>query len=234
MRANTIDALAPAATQLEVATQRCKLALWLVSGTLAYNVAEAVFAVWSGKRAGSIALVGFGLDSAIECAAAIGVLWRIWLETRCIDRGIIDRSDRRVQRFVGCTFVALVIYVLAQSTLSLWCRKSPTVSTIGIVLTAASVVFMPWIALSKLRAARLMDSPALRAEAKATLACAFLSVTVLLGLVANAVGGWWWADPLAGCLMIPWLVREGIAGIQAQDRGNDEAETDCFRDSDCE
>jgi divalent metal cation (Fe/Co/Zn/Cd) transporter len=193
-----------------------RIGLWLVGATLAYNVIEAVIALWFGAEAGSIALVGFGLDSGIEVAAAAVMLWRLWLETRGADPHTLERAERRVHRFVGFTFLALAGYVIVQAIATLWQQEAPQESWVGIALAGASLVIMPLVSLGKLRAAREIGSAALRAEAKETLACSYLSFALLLGLVANAVAGWWWADPVAALAMVPWLVREGLEGIRGE------------------
>lgn len=184
---------------------------------MAYNLIEAGIALWTGVQVGSIALVGFGLDSVIELAAATVLLWRLAVETRGADRETVERTEHRVHVFVGITFLLLAIYVTAQAGWTLWTRDAPDESTIGIVLAAASLVVMPLVSWGKLRAAREIGSAALRAEAKETLACSYLSLALLLGLVANAVLGWWWADPAAALVMVPWLVREGREGLSGEE-----------------
>jgi len=193
-----------------------RIGLWLVGATLAYNVIEAVLALWFGAEAESIALVGFGLDSFIECAAAGVLLWRLGLEARGAEARALERAERRVHRFVGGTFLALAIYVTVQSVSTLWQREAPHESWVGIALAAASLIIMPLVSWGKLRAAREIGSAALRAEAKETLACSYLSLALLLGLVANATAGWWWADPVAALAMVPWLVREGMEGLRGE------------------
>lgn len=191
--------------------------LWLVVATMAYNVIEAVVALWSGARADSIALIGFGLDSVIELAAATVLLWRLTVEARGADSEAIERTERRVHVFVGITFLLLAVYVTSQAVWILWTQEAPGESVIGIVLAVASLVIMPFVSWGKLHAARQIGSAALRAEAKETLACAYLSFTLLLGLAANATAGWWWADPVAALLMVPWLVKEGREGAQRRE-----------------
>jgi divalent metal cation (Fe/Co/Zn/Cd) transporter len=193
-----------------------RIGLWLVGATMAYNVIEAGVALWFGASAESIALFGFGLDSAIECAAAGVLLWRLSLEARGANPEQLERAEQRVHRFVGATFLALAAYVMAQASLTLWRTEPPDESIPGIILAAASLLIMPLVAWGKLRAAREIPSAALRAEAKETLACSYLSFTLLLGLGANAVAAWWWADPVAAMLMVPWLVREGLEGIRGE------------------
>lgn len=194
-----------------------RTALWLVGGTMAYNALEAVIALWAGHKAGSIALVGFGLDSVIELAAAGVLFWRLGKEKRGAPAAAVARSERTAHRFVGGTFLALAAYVLAQAGWTLWAGEAPRESLLGIGLAIASLIIMPLVAWGKFRAADRLGSPALRAEAKETLACSYLSLTLLVGLLANAVAGWWWADPVAAGLMVPWLVREGIEGLSGEE-----------------
>jgi divalent metal cation (Fe/Co/Zn/Cd) transporter len=174
-------------------------------------------ALWSGLAAHSIALIGFGLDSVIECAAAAVLFWRLGVEARSADREAVASAESKVRRFVGFTFFGLATYVLAQAAWALLRAPQAQESVIGIVLAAASLVVMPIIAWGKLRTAAHIDSAALRAEAKETLACSYLSLALLVGLVANAVAGWWWADPVAALLMVPWLVKEGMEGLESDD-----------------
>jgi divalent metal cation (Fe/Co/Zn/Cd) transporter len=123
-----------------------------------------------------------------------------------------------MHRIVGVTFVALAMYVLGQAGWTLWTREAPEESLVGIILAAASLVIMPLVSWGKLQAAKALNSAALRSEAKETLASSYLSCTLLLGLVANATVGWWWADPIAALLMAPWLVKESIEGLWGEHR----------------
>jgi divalent metal cation (Fe/Co/Zn/Cd) transporter len=194
-----------------------RIALWLVGTTAAYNLVEAGLALLAGIRAGSIALVGFGLDSVIELAAALVLFWRVSVEYRGGDAEAVEEAERRVHRFVGVTFILLALYVTVQSVVILVSQRAPRESLLGLVLAAASLLIMPLVALGKLRAARALGSAALRAEAKETLACSYLSLTLFLGLGANALVGWWRADPIAALLMVPWLVKEGMEGIRGEE-----------------
>jgi divalent metal cation (Fe/Co/Zn/Cd) transporter len=181
---------------------------------MAYNAAEALIALWAGAEAGSIALFGFGLDSVIELAAGAVVLWRMTVEARGAATADVAQTERRVRRFVGVTFFALAAYVVAQAGKALWRRTPPGGSLVGVALAAVSLGVMPLVAWGKLRAARALGSRALAAEAKETLACSYLSLCLLGGLGAHLTLGWWWADPVAGLLMVPWLLREGLEGMR--------------------
>ena len=196
-----------------------RIALGLVIGTLAYNVIEAAIALWSGTQAGSIALFGFGLDSVIETVAAGVLLWRLWHGVRGVSEQKLAEMDRRVYRVVGVTFVLLAAYIVFQSAWTLIGRMQPQRSVIGIGLAIASVIVMPLVSIGKIRAARHLKSVALLAEAKETLACSYLSLTLLLGLLLNSTLGWWWADPVAALLMVPWITKEGIEGLQGEGCG---------------
>jgi len=197
-----------------------------VLGTMIYNIVEAVVALWTGHRADSIALVGFGLDSLIEIAAAAILLWRMTVQLRGADEERVERAERRVRRFVGLTFFALSAYVTLESLWTLWTGEGPAESLIGIALAIASLIVMPLIAFGKMRTADALGSKALRAEAKETLACSYLSFTLLLGLVLNAVAGWWWADPAAALLMVPGLVHEGKEAFEDEDEQEEDHEED--------
>jgi len=193
-----------------------RIALRLVAATMAYNILEAVVALWSGAEAGSIALLGFGLDSILECAAASVMLWHLLVTSRGGDARAIEASEHRAHRFIGVTFLLLAAYVALQAGRTLWLKEMPAESLPGIVLAALSVTVMPVAALAKMRAAREIGSAALRSEAKETLACAWLSGALLLGLGANALLSWWWADPAVALCMVPWLVKEGREGLRGE------------------
>jgi divalent metal cation (Fe/Co/Zn/Cd) transporter len=193
-----------------------RIGLMLVLATMGYNLIEAGLALWSGIAAGSIALIGFGLDSIIECIAATALLWRLAVSARGADACVVERTERRVHQVVGATFFLLAAYVLGQGIWTLAAANVPEESLLGIGLAVASLIIMPLVAWGKLRAAREIGSGALRAEAKETLACSYLSFALLLGLVANAAAGWWWADPIAALIMVPWLIKEGLEGLRGE------------------
>ena len=189
------------------------LARGLLWFTLAWNVAEGVIAVSSGLVASSVALVGFGLDSFIEVTAAAILIWRLSLAEGD------ERSERREQvahRIVGATFIALAVYILAQSAYVFADGRQPEESGVGMALAVAATIVMPALALAKRRNAAGLGSRALLAEARETFACSYLSLTLFVGLAANALAGWWWADVAAALAMVPWIAREGIEGLRAE------------------
>jgi divalent metal cation (Fe/Co/Zn/Cd) transporter len=187
-----------------------RLARGLVWLTIFYNVLEGVLALIAGWSAGSIALVAFGADSYLEVAAASVVLWRLSIDDE--ERG--ERAEQRAMRFIGWTFLVLAGVIVFQASSSFATADGAEESLLGIGLALASVTVMPAIALLKLRTAAEGNILALAAEAKETLACSYFSVTLLIGLVANAIVGWWWLDPLTALLLVPWLVREGLEGVR--------------------
>ncbi len=190
-------------------------AVWLVVFTMVYNLLEAGIALWQGIMAGSIALVGFGMDSLIELSAATVLLWRLRLQlSGTLNEAQLAVTEDRVHKFVGWTFFLLAAYVLWQSIWTLFKQDAPEETLIGIVLAVLSLIIMPFLAWRKLQAAAVLNSGALRAEAKETLACTYLSFALLLGLVLNAWLGWWWADPAAALMMVPWLIKEGREGLE--------------------
>ncbi len=192
-------------------------ARFLLLFTILYNVAEGTIAIWSGIVAGSFALVFFGADSCIEVAAASLVLWRVGIE----DRAHAEAVEQRVVRFIGWTFIALSSAIVLQSAWALSQRSGAEESLVGIGLAVASVTLMPLIAVWKLRIAAQGNLQSITIEAKETLACAVLSLTLLIGLVANAAMGWWWLDAVTALLLVPWLLREGLDGIRRGGRLDD-------------
>lgn len=191
---------------------------WLNAVTLAYNSLEGIVALAAGAVSGSIALVGFGVDSVIELAAGLVAMWRLSAD---LDPGRRERVERLSHRWIGLSFVALAAYVAWESVRSLWSREAPEESVVGIVLAACSLVVMPVLARAKRRVAQGLSSSALRSEAVQTSMCMWLSAIVLAGLLLNAALGWWWADPMAALVMVPLLVREGFEGLAGRETCGD-------------
>jgi divalent metal cation (Fe/Co/Zn/Cd) transporter len=192
--------------------------LWLNWFGLIYNTLEGVVAVTAGLLAGSVALVGFGIDSGIEVSASLAAQWRLRAD---LDHERRERVERITLRIVGVSFLALAAYVTIDSALSLWRRERPDESKVGIALAAVSVVVMPWLVRQKRRVAASLGSRSLHAEANQTLMCTYLSAILLGGLLLNALLGWWWADPIAALMMVPIIGKEGIEGLRAEDHCND-------------
>ena len=203
-------------SELKTNTKWLKMAFVLVIFTIFYNVLEAIVSVLAGEKAESVALIGFGFDSLIEVSAAGMMLWRLIEQVRHQSDEAVERAEANVHRFVGVTFFLLSAYIVSNSSLTLLHHEKPHASPVGIVLAVLSLIVMPILSWGKMRAALEINSPALKAEAKETVACSVLSLVLLVGLAANALFGWWWADPVAALLMLPWLIKEGIAGLKGE------------------
>lgn len=189
-----------------------QLAKTLLIVTILYNLAEGVVAIWSGMVASSIALVAFGADSYLEVAAASLVLWRVGIQ----DEEYAERIEGRVVRFIGWTFIVLSAAIVFQSAWALVNGAGAEESMVGILLAVLSVTVMPLIAFWKLQIASKGNLQSIAIEAKETIACSALSATLLVGLVANALVGWWWLDAVTALLLAPWLIREGLEGIRGE------------------
>jgi divalent metal cation (Fe/Co/Zn/Cd) transporter len=176
---------------------------WIVAATIAYNAVEAVVAIAAGSIASSAALIGFGLDSVIEVLSAAAVAWQF-------TRRDPERWERGTLRVIAVAFFALAAYVTVSSVIVLAAREHVQHSTLGIVITALSVVVMPFLSLAERRAGRELGSATAVADSKQTLICTYLSGAVLVGLLLNSTLGWWWADAVAGLVIAGFALREGI------------------------
>ena len=181
--------------------------------TIGYNVVEAVVAVGAGIVSGSVALLGFGLDSVIEVTASGAAQWRLRADFDATRRERVERASLRI---IGWSFLALCAYVVYDSADALLHREPPERSVVGLVLLTLSAIVMPVLARAKRRVARAMTSRALEADATQTSLCAYLSVIALAGVALNAVLGWWWADPVAALAMVPIIAKEGIEGARGE------------------
>lgn len=184
--------------------------------TIAWNSLEAVVAIVAGLFAGSIALVGFGLDSVVEVSSGAALLWRLRRDSDAARR---ESVERLTLRFVGVSFLALAAYVAYEAVESLVRGEAPDRSLPGIILAVASLFAMPLLARAKRRVAAELTSGAMAADAKQTEFCLYLSAILLAGLVLNAAAGWWWADPAAGLIMVPIISREGFEALRGKTCG---------------
>ena len=182
--------------------------MWLTAATIGWNSVEGVVAIAAGIAAGSVSLIGFGLDSGIEVSAALILAWRLVQERRT---GCKQEADRLAQRLIALSFAVLAVYVGVESTRDLVLADRPEESLVGIVMAALSLAVMPVLARAKRRLAPLMGSRAVEAEAKQTVLCALMSGGLLVGLGANATLGWWWADPLAGLFIASLAAYETVS-----------------------
>jgi Co/Zn/Cd efflux system component len=175
----------------------------LLAGTsVAYNVVEAVIAITAGLVAGSVALVGFGLDSVVEVSSGLIILWQF-------RHAMPERRERQALRLMALSFFALAAYITFESVRTLMGGNDPDASRVGIALAAASLVVMPFLSWAQRRTGKALGSNAVVADSTQTLLCTYLSAVLLVGLVLNATLGWSWADPLAGLVIAVIALKEG-------------------------
>ena len=175
--------------------------------TIIWNSLEGILAIGAGLVAGSIALVGFGFDSVIEVSSGAIILWRLVAG---------EHREQVALKLVGISFLALAAYVAFDAVKSLWFVEAPDASYIGIAIAALSLVVMPILARAKRKVAAQINSRAMHADSRQTDICTYLSAILLGGLGLNALFGWWWADPIAGLIMVPIVVKEGVDALRGK------------------
>ena len=180
--------------------------------TIGWNLIEGFVAVGSGLLAGSVALIGFGVDSFIESLSGGALLWRLHLD----DARRRERAERTALKLVGVSFLALAAYVGFDAVKSLIAREPPGSSYAGLALAALSLLANPFLARAKREVAAVIKSRAMEADARQTDICAYLSAILLAGLGLNALFGWWWADPVAALVMVPIIVKEGVEALRGE------------------
>lgn len=185
----------------------------LTWATIAYNSLEAVLSIGAGIIAGSVALVGFGLDSVLELTSSVAGLWRLRADSTPAHR---VHAERLALRTIGVCFLLLAGYVFIDAVRTLLGRRTPEESPVGIAIAVGSLAIMPLLARAKRRVAAQLASRALTAEARQTQLCTYLSAVLLIGLALNALLGWWWADPVAGLAMVPLIAWEGIEAVRGR------------------
>jgi len=190
-------------------------ALALSYVTIAYNVVECALSLIAGILASSIALVGFGLDSLIESLSAGIMVWR-FRRRGPISGEDEERIERKAERLVGYTFLILAAYVFYESIGKLFRKEVAEPSLLGIFIALASIITMPILYYAKSRTGKALNSKSLIADSRETLACAFLSVALLLGLGANHLFGFWQADSLVGFVIVVFLAREGLEIVRGE------------------
>jgi divalent metal cation (Fe/Co/Zn/Cd) transporter len=181
--------------------------------TIAWNSLEGLVALVAGALAGSISLVGFGIDSFIEVTSGGVLLWRMSIDADLQQR---ERREKLSLRIVGVCFLALAAYVGYESISDLARRKAPEHSIPGIILACVSLVVMPLLSRAKKKVGSELGSAAMHADAKQTDFCVYLSAILLLGLVLNAALGWWWADPVSALIMVPLIAKEGVEAMNGE------------------
>src|ERR1700676_2934909 len=181
--------------------------------TVVWNTLEGAVAIVAGIVAGSISLVGFGIDSFIEVTSGSVLLWRMSVDSDVHRR---EANEKRALRIVGACFLVLGAYIVYDSISDLWSKRAPEHSIAGIILACASLVVMRMLARAKRKVVHALRSAAMHADAKQTEFCTYLSAILLAGLLLNALFGLWWADPVAALIMVPIIAKEGIEGVQGK------------------
>ena len=179
-----------------------KRAQLLAGASVAYNAVEAVIAITAGLVAGSVALIGFGLDSIVEVSSGLIILWQF-------RHRLPETREKQALRLMALSFFALAAYVAFESVRALLGDHNPDASPVGIGLAAASLAIMPFLSWAQRRTGRALGSNAVVADSTQTLLCTYLSAVLLVGLVLNATSGWSWADPVAGLIIAAVAVKEG-------------------------
>src|SRR6266852_3170874 len=181
--------------------------------TIVWNSLEGLVALIAGAVAGSISLVGFGIDSFIEVTAGAALLWRMSVDADVETR---ERNEKLSLKIVGACFIALAAYILYESISDLVGRRAPQRSLPGIILAGVSLVVMPLLSRAKKRVGKELGSAAMHADAKQTDFCVYLSAILLMGLLLNATLGWWWADPASALIMVPLITKEGVEAMNGE------------------
>ena len=181
--------------------------------SISWNVLEGLVAIVAGLLAGSISLVGFGIDSFIEVTSASVLLWRMSVDADIARR---ERNERLALKIVGGSFLALSAYISYESVADLVRRQAPEHSLPGIVLACVSLLVMPLLSRAKRKVGTALGSAAMHADAKQTDFCVYLSAILLVGLLLNALFGLWWADPVAALVMVPIIAKEGLEGLRGE------------------
>ena len=177
--------------------------------TVGWNVVEGLVAIAAALAAGSVALLAFGIDSFVETASGLILIWRLQAERRAVDHERIETVERRAQRLVAASLVGLAGYITFDAVTTLLAGDRPDASPVGVALAALSLGVMWWLARAKRRTAIALGSRAMQADAFQTTACWWLSLAVLAGVGLNTLFGLWWADPIAALVIPVFLLREG-------------------------
>lgn len=186
--------------------------------TVVWMTVEAVVAIAAGVLAHSVLLTAFGLDSVIELVSGGALLWRLMTEARGRSVARVERAENRAAWIAGIGLVALCLYIVVTSGLSLWQHNHPDASVAGLALAVAALLLMPVLTWQKRKIAARINSAALRADAACSLTCAYMAATLLVGLALTALFGWWWADAVAAVALLYWIVpeaREALEGARA-------------------
>src|SRR5436190_8424062 len=197
--------------------------------TIIWMTIEASVAIVTGFATHSVSLQGFGIDSIIELIAGGVLLWRLRVEQRGGTTGVVEQAERRAAWITAIGLFALAVYIVGDSAFAFLTRSRPEASWWGIGLAISATIVMPLLWQGKLRVARRIESAALKADAMCSITCAYMAITLLVGLLLNKFFGWWWADPLAALALVYFIVKEGREALHEARTG----ETCCCGEEEC-
>ena len=220
---------APGAQPASTRKRQVRAGIWIELATIVWMTIEASVAITLGFATRSVSLQGFGMDSIIELIAGGILLWRLLVEQRGGSNARIEQAERRASWVTAISLFALAVYIVGGSALSLVMGTRPESSWWGVGLAVAAAIGMPLLWQSKLRIAKRIESRALKADAACSVTCAYMSLTLLAGLLLNRFFGWWWADPLAALGLVYFLIQEGREALHEARTG----ETCCCGEDDC-
>ncbi|HEX6480511.1 MAG TPA: cation transporter [Ktedonobacteraceae bacterium] len=219
-----------ALAQTQKRAGQVRLGVWIELISLFWMVIEACIAITAGFMARSVSLEGFGIDSIIELIAGGVLLWRLLVERRGGSIERIESAERRAAWVTAFSLFGLALYIIASSAFALFTRSRPEVSWWGTGLAIAAVIIMPLFWQGKLRVAKQIGSAALKADAMCSITCAYMSFTLLVGLLLNTFFGLWWADSLAALVLVYFIVREGREALHEARTG----EACCCGEDECQ
>ena len=208
-QAKVVNATQNARTRIPQRTGQLRLGVRIELITIIWMTVEAAIAITTGLATRSVSLQGFGIDSIIELIAGGVLLWRLLVEQRGGTTAAVERAERRAAWITSISLFVLAAYIVADSAFAFLTRSRPEASWWGIGLAIAATIVMPLLWQGKLRIARRIESAALKADAMCSITCAYMAITLLVGLLLNKFFGWWWADPLAALALVYFIIKEG-------------------------
>jgi len=228
-QAKVVNDMQRSRSQVLQRTGQLRLGVRIELVTIIWMTIEASIAIVTGFATHSVSLQGFGIDSIIELISGGVLLWRLRVEQRGGTTGVVERAERRAAWITAIGLFALAVYIVGDSAFAFLTRSHPEASWWGIGLAIAATIIMPLLWRGKLRVARRIESAALKADAMCSITCAYMAITLLVGLLLNKFFGWWWADPLAALALVYFIVKEGREALHEARTG----ETCCCGEEEC-
>ena len=228
-QAKVVNDMQRSGSQVLQRTGQLRLGVRIELVTIIWMTIEASIAIVTGFATHSVSLQGFGIDSIIELISGGVLLWRLRVEQRGGTTGVVERAERRAAWITAISLFALAVYIVGDSAFAFLTRSRPEASWWGIGLAIAATIIMPLLWRGKLRVARRIESAALKADAMCSITCAYMAITLLVGLLLNKFFGWWWADPLAALGLVYFIVKEGREALHEARTG----ETCCCGEEEC-